>query len=144
MRLTSETGDFLELAISGYEHPHSQGSNWLIVEGRARSKGSAWQFVHPCLEAGELVSLSEWLEALADGKPADLEWRHISFTEPNLGFEWQDPQGDRTPLLALLSAEARPPGDKSPSVTLRFELTTADLRAAVEQLRAEAARVPER
>lgn len=108
MVLTGENSWF-RLKIAGYQFPDNVNdewdSNWLIIDGSVRLTGREWRFRDPCLTTFEAVSLADWFEACAHGKPRE---PYCSFTEPNLQFDLVD---DRTVRVSF-ALESAPPWAK--------------------------------
>lgn len=111
MRLTSSTGDFIELDVVGYEfesmppeEPDDWDANWLLVAGRVSSSGRVWEFREPCLTTWEADDLLKFLHrAPAAGHES------IEFTEPNLSVEVVTNSPGAVTATFTFRAEAAPP-----------------------------------
>lgn len=155
MRLLGAGGSSLELSILGYQFPDLSGSrvlfdhdaNWLAVLGQASDGERAWTFRDPCLLTTEARDLVVWLHAVADGRPTD---DAIYFMEPNLEFRLVSPPGAQLVMRVIFRLESRPPWaaditeEDWDSAWLDFDMSSADLRAAANELGSELARYPER
>jgi hypothetical protein len=151
MILRSRDLSEFELRVSGYQFPNIEGdewdANWLIVEGRiAPVDERAWEFRDPALLTREVELLSNWLEALASGQPAE---KREDFLEPNLRFEVVGRSGDVITIRVYFELESRPPwffareaGMNDLWVDLLVD--SDDLRAAVRALRGDLAKYPPR
>lgn len=153
MRISSASGDFVELRLDGYEFGMSSkgvandwDANWLYVRGHARWLGEKWSFRDPCLttwEAREFLGLLRSASLFHQGP------RTLEFTEPNLAFTLdQDTRGGST-LVVMLSYEAAPPSlsldERSyEGIPLSFQLSRAALAAAADDWERELATHPPR
>jgi hypothetical protein len=106
MRLVSEDGSTIEIAISGYQYPDSAGGwdgNWLLVAGEVRRPDLEWRFCDPCLTTWELQGLIAWRDGIAGGRLME----PLGFTEPNLRFRHR--RAPEAGICIGLSNEAVPP-----------------------------------
>lgn len=77
-----------------------------MVRGEVNAPEGAWTFTVPCLQTQDLVRMAEWLEAIAEGRPAR-EW--MVFIEPNLEFRLVRAGPEGAVLRVYFSLESRPP-----------------------------------
>jgi hypothetical protein len=147
--LAGENGDRLEVTVVGYEFPAIEGdeydSNWLNIRISATNDRGSWTATHPSLTTGDVATLADWLQAIADEKDVNAK---LGFLEPNLSFELVD-RNDRVRLRAWFELESRPrwahsaiAGERDLCVDL--VLRRDDLRAAAASLRAQLRRFPPR
>lgn len=121
MWLGTESRDFLELSIAGYQFPDSDDPqlkySWHMIQGRASTASEAWDFRWHALTCDEPVRLAAWLreaaEASALGRVMPAEGPGpISFTEPNLAFEVESYCRDVVVIRVELDLEFRSPSNK--------------------------------
>ncbi len=144
MRISSPSGDFLELKVAGYQFPDlpdaQYDSNWLLIEGAASIGGRSWTFRDPSLLTYELAALAAWLRDLAEDKEVQPE---MSFIEPNLSF-----RKEGGILRAHLALECAPPwrelGDDWEKHRVEASADAAELIAASEALFAMLRLYPQR
>src|SRR5918995_5476502 len=151
MILRSRDLSEFELRVSGYQFPDMESdewdANWLIVEGRISPVDErAWEFSDPALLTWEVERLSNWLEALASGRPVE---DGEDFVEPNLRFEVVGSDEDTITIRVYFELESRPSwffADVAGMNDLWVDLLvdSDDLRAAAEDLRRNLTRFPPR
>ena len=151
MILRSRDLSEFELRVSGYQFPDMESdewdANWLIVEGRISPVDErAWEFSDPALLTWEVERLSNWLEALASGRPVE---DGEDFVEPNLRFEVVGSDEDTITIRVYFELESRPSwffADVAGMNDLWVDLLVDmdDLRAAVRALRGDLAKYPPR
>ena len=146
MILRGDDNTEFEMSVVGYQFPHlaheQYDSDWLNVKIRVKLSQGTWTTTDPSLLTWELVSLTEWLESIADSKRVDSE---ESFMEPNLRFELIEEEPKR--LRVYFELESRPswaPHDGAGMGDLwaEFEVGEAELRDAVASLREDLKRYP--
>jgi len=150
MHLASPEGSLaLELRVLGYQYPggarDEYDANWLFVAGRVEHPRGNWSFQSACLLTSEAVRLANWLEAVGRGQPSEPE---LAFIEPCLRFECVSGALGRS-VRAYFQLESRPPWAESglagpPPCFIEFPVSELPFRRAVESLRQQAARYPER
>ena len=138
MRLSNDSGQSFNLALSRFEPPNRQ---WLVVIGEIHDGTREWRFEDPCLTPKDVRRLAEWLRRVADGKTNRTE---IDFLEPNLAFEAVGHSGSSVVIRVAFELEARPPwNDRARtdnewrSVWLEFPITPEQLRETSDGLRAD-------
>jgi hypothetical protein len=149
MQIAGAAGDLVEVTLVGYEFPHiardRYDSNWLKVQTSVSLEGRSWTTVDPCLTTIEVEVLADWLDALADDRPADAE---LLFTEPALEFEVGKANEQNVRLQIWFGPGARPPwrpgfaGDRDFGAS--FEVAPTELRFAAADLRRQLERYPTR
>jgi hypothetical protein len=167
VRLTSRDGGYVELWPEAYQldtptpdqlDEEADLDDWLVIGCRVRTAdGGEWNFVQPCLTTQEAHSLAVWLAQVADGAvtpiptaPRSTADGLLAFTEPNLAFSLEHATVDRAHLRVHFSHESMPPWTPNhdwPDYHAFFQvldLSTADLRKAAEQWRAENQAFPTR
>ena len=115
MRISTASGDFVELLVNGYEFPAASDdddddddddwdANWLVVSGDVRWLGESWSFSHPMLTTWDARALLAWLRDDPTHRAPSIE-----FTEPNLAFAVIPVTDGAAELVLTLSGEAAPP-----------------------------------
>lgn len=149
MRISSASGDFLELRLDGYQFEASPrrtandwDANWLYVSGQARWLGETWSFRDPCLTTWEARDLLDWLRSASEQQP-------LAFTEPNLAFTREREIGGGSTLVATLSGEAAPPSLSleerwDGGLPMTFRASSASLAASADDWERELAAHPMR
>ncbi|MDJ0959337.1 MAG: hypothetical protein QNJ88_01680 [Acidimicrobiia bacterium] len=108
MLLRERSDQAVELSIVGYQFENASDEwdrNWLVVEGHVHLPGQEWRFRDPCLTTWEAHELAAWLSNVSAARSADTA---ISFTEPNLCFEWQGVSSEFVEVRVSFELEARP------------------------------------
>ena len=151
MILRSRDLSEFELRVSGYQFPDMESdefdANWLVIESRvAPADERAWEFRDPALLTWEVERLSNWLEALASGRPVE---DGEDFVEPNLRFEVVGSDEDTITIRVYFELESRPSwffADVAGMNDLWVDLLvdSDDLRAAASSLRGDLAKYPPR
>jgi hypothetical protein len=145
MLLKSLDGSEFEATIAGYEFPagaqNKWDANWLLIAMRVQSPLGAGSCVDPCLTTWDAERLIAWLEAQAQGAPAEPE---KGFIEPNLDFEVLRVEGEaltmRVHFILERGAFWKPAdGQRHRRSKWRsavdLEITRADVQAAADALR---------
>jgi hypothetical protein len=151
MRLDGPNGDYLDLAVVGYQFSEDydvDDRNWLVIQGQARQGPKEWAFRNACLTTKEIVGLVVWFERLAEPAHHHRPDR-LSFIEPNLAFEVRDYDGEAVSLSVELNHEMRgdlvQANDRSYApFIMHFHLGRDAIRQAVAALTAEADHFPVR
>jgi hypothetical protein len=152
MRFENSKGEFLELNILGYQFPHNSDdkwdSNWLNIKFSVAHKDGVWTATDPCFLTWEIENLCKWFENIrADYKAAKPTQE---FMEPNLTFMLvniaKDPALRIYFELELRPARNPPKTMKKPMEDLwvEFPLKEIDLHEAVNSLRCQLSKYPER
>jgi hypothetical protein len=151
MILRERYGAVFELVPLGYhaaEAADRDGRNSLDIKVSGSSPGGSWTGswtgVRPCLLTWELPILHEWLRACAESEVGTWE-PFLQFVRPDLDFEfvWGDPEiVVRVGASGALTGAASADDDGRRVVNLM--LSRGELLNAADELRAEAARYPER
>ena len=137
-----------EMKVVGYQFPHLEheqyDSDWLNIKIRVKLPQGSWTAIDPSLLTRELVSLTEWLESIADGKRVDSE---ESFIEPNLRFELLEEEPKR--LRVYFELESRPSwapfdGAGMDDLWAEFEINAEELREAAASLGEDLKQFPTR
>jgi hypothetical protein len=138
--LLKNQNSLFEMTVIDYEFPEPHDdrydSNWLIIEIRATHAKDSWSASYPCMLAGELADLADWLDEVAEGK---ITSARLDFIEPNLHFEVKESEPKK--LCVYIDAELSPAGalgDDSgidEAIRIEFELIPAELKDAVVSLR---------
>lgn len=117
VRLESLDGQFVELAVSGYQFGSARSTssgvdwdaNWLILRGKVWDGSQSWEFNDPCMTTWEARELAAWLRglgtALAVAEPGATK---LWLTEPNLTFSVVESSQGVTTLDVHFDAESRP------------------------------------
>ncbi len=137
-----------EMKVVGYQFPHIENeeydSNWLNIMIRVKLPQGSWTATDPSLLTWELISLTEWLEKIAEGKRVEPE---KSFMEPELRFELIEEENKK--LRVYFECSSRPswaPYDSAGMDDLyaEFGINENELRKAAGALREDLKRFPVR
>lgn len=112
MRLTSSTGDVVELSIAGYQFGTMPlktndrwDANWLMISGAVRDADEAWTFRDPCLTTWEADDLLRFLR-----QPLHSVVESIDFTEPNVSLQLTASSPEAVTITFTFRGEAAPVG----------------------------------
>ena len=149
MRLHDNNGNAFEITLQGYECPKcldSWDANWLKVRVHAAQAGREWFSTDPCLTTWEVESLITWIESVYATNPST---EKEEFTEPNLGFQLIDVDGELRTIRVYFELESRPPWAPSMAAYendywLDIRVTREDLQNAATGLRRQLVRYPSR
>ncbi len=126
MRVVGVNGTTFALTPLRYEFPDHlpEGSsdhdaNWLVMKGAVDQSGDEWTFQDACLTTWDCKSLADWLDAVATGAVAPVEFdptpdwwddpRMRSFDEPVVAFSLASCDAVSAAVRVHLSLEALPP-----------------------------------
>lgn len=153
MLLKSLDGSEFEASIASYEFPEIEDkgdSNWLLIFIRVKSPRGEGTCVDPCLTTWDVERLIRWLEAQANGTPAEPD---IGFLEPNLEFEVIEAAGDTLTLRVRFILERKSWWKPTGGIRHRrsnwhnyvdLNITRENLRLAAEAWQADLSRFPTR
>jgi hypothetical protein len=164
VQITSQDQASIELHISGYQFPDTEGhgehdwdANWLQVHGTVASADrKGWSFDDPCLTTWEAEALGTWLADVAAGAVppspfgGDEPGQLLMFTEPNIAFSLDRRVADRVRVRVHFSLEALPPwlhDETRPDMFECFvllDVSAAELSQAADAWKVELARFPSR
>jgi len=121
----------IEMAIVGYQFPHEQTDDWLLVALNVRQKESVFFHTDPALEVEDLRSIYEWFRCLQDHRLP--QTASLYFVEPNLAFHLLADKGHTIRFSLELSHELKPPfnnnqfGCDDSEWNIVFELSAGDI-----------------
>jgi hypothetical protein len=150
MKLSGPNNTSFTLTIVGYQFPAlattPYDSNWLDIRIDVTSTQGTWSATDPCLLTYEVQQLADWLEAIGERRNTSSV---CSFTEPCLVFELLADDQDRPMLRIFFELELRPAWAASKTaskedVWIEFPFTATDASRAVQELRTELERYPQR
>jgi len=150
MKLTGPNKTAFSLTIVGYQYPAMAtaryDSNWLDIHVEVTTPQGTWSTTDPCLLTYEVRTLADWLDAIDAHKSVN---PICSFIEPCLRFELHTDGHGQQLLRISFEQELRPPWAQANStnqedIWIEFPLTTTDIARAVQSLRAELERYPQR
>ena len=151
MRLTSWTGNSVDLSVEGYEfdsrapqEPGDWDANWLVVAGRVRDSSQTWSFRDACLTTWDANRLLHLLR-----HPDASEGEAVEFTETNLELQVTATSPEVVTLTLILRGESAPPGTPddvrwSNGRAVALSVTRDALRTASEDWATQLASFPER
>jgi len=148
MKLEGVNGQYLSLAVLGYEFPDCVADsdpfdpNWLIIGGQVGHPKGDWTFQEACLLTFEVEALAAWLEGIATGRVRETTQQ---FVEPSLLFEVLEDM-----IRVSFELEVRPSWAERTAVhrdnAVFVELAAHDIEvaAAASSLRNDLSRYPQR
>lgn len=148
MILKSIDNQIVELQILGYQFPeittpNDWDSNWTRVYLKVQSDKGNWETVDPSLTTGDVKEIVEWLRSLS--KNQRVQYKELSFTEPNLVFEVKDETLDPKNIRVSFNLESSPKSiDKEEDFFVDLKISNNVLETAAQELENDLRKIPPR
>lgn len=140
MILKGINGQSLEIKISNYqftdEQKNLQDIDWLNILIDVKSDFGNWQTVDPSLTVSEFKEVISWFRDMSLNKK--IKYPELTFTEPNLEFDYIKNKNGRKYIRVIFSAESKPISAKDgQEYFVDFQFSDEELSEIANELEVE-------